>query len=303
MKWLLGILMAGALLLPNVVEAQWYLGAELGAGFAPGVTMIARSTDRPSICDEYINPLYASVDACQGPPGTGAGYRSIFESTIGLLGNLQLGYNFTPSFWLETEIAVWQAPYAEGVSPVSASGEQFDKLVGEILLAEEKLGTLVSVGLFLNAYYGFHDVSRGMVYYIGAGAGLNGSRVDYTSLWGREQDPDLIDTGLGEPNEEEIRQNLAGTFSYGRARFAARRVPMFQGMVGADREFSPTISIGLKLRYTIYTGYSDEHSLVWDPLRSHQPNNRLDGSEPVEGLFKTDDFSAFAVGLHIKKRF
>ena len=30
-----------------------------------------------------------------------------------------------------------------------------------------------------------------------------------------------------------------------------------------------------------------DHQLVWDPLRSHPPNLRLDGSEPVTGRLAT----------------
>ena len=283
--------------------AQWYVGADMGGGVGSGVRFDATSTDRPSICDEYINPLYANIPMCSLPPGTDSFYHLIFGSTVGLIGNMQLGYHITPSFWVEAELAYWQAPYVEGDTPKSEFGESFDKLVGEILLAEERLGTFTSLGLLVNAFYGFTDSQRRMTYYVGGGLGLSGSWVDYTSIWGRQQDPDLIETGIGEPNEDQIRENLAGTFSYGTGIFTSVGAPVFQAMVGFDYHFSQTISVGLKGRYSIFTGYSDPHTMVWDPLRSHAPNNRLDGSEPVEGYYETDDFRAFAVGIQVKKRF
>ena len=45
-------------------ERRFYLGAELGTLLSSAVTMTGDSNDRASICDEFINPLYASVPGC-----------------------------------------------------------------------------------------------------------------------------------------------------------------------------------------------------------------------------------------------
>ena len=42
---------------------------------------------------------------------------------------------------------------------------------------------------------------------------------------------------------------------------------------------------------------------VWDPLRSHVPNLRRDGSEPVDGTMSTDGFSFVGVSLGMKHHF
>ena len=43
-----------------------YLSIELGANFAPDLDMTGTSNDRASVCDEFINPLFATVTQTEG---------------------------------------------------------------------------------------------------------------------------------------------------------------------------------------------------------------------------------------------
>ena len=41
----------------------FYVSGEVGANFAMGLDTTGTSNDRPSVCDEYINPRYDEVQS------------------------------------------------------------------------------------------------------------------------------------------------------------------------------------------------------------------------------------------------
>ena len=43
-----------------------YFGFEMGMNFAPEMNTTGSSNDRASVCDEYINPMYAAVTQTAG---------------------------------------------------------------------------------------------------------------------------------------------------------------------------------------------------------------------------------------------
>ena len=52
---------------PSPAQGQgWYLGSELGAHVVPALGITWLSNDRPSVCDEFINPQYATVTQTAG---------------------------------------------------------------------------------------------------------------------------------------------------------------------------------------------------------------------------------------------
>ena len=294
----IGLLLA----LSSRAQHRWYLGAEFGGGAAPAVTMSGKSNDRSSLCDEYINPQYANVPGCTDPNrGSGDGWKSNFASAAGLLGNLTVGYQVKPWFRVEVEHATWTVAYDDAVIVGSAKGVNQDKLNQEIFLARERLGTFTSSAGLFNVYLDHTLTERSMGLYVGAGVGLASTTAGYTSLWARNKNVDAIKTGSDEPNADEIKRNLAGTFSDAQA-IMRSTTPIFHVMAGIDRHLSDRLAMGLKVRYAVHLDF-DSEDLVWDPLRSHVPNIRLDGSEPVHGFMKTSDFSAMTVGLHVKHRF
>jgi hypothetical protein len=54
-----------------------------------------------------------------------------------------------------------------------------------------------------------------------------------------------------------------------------------------------------------WINFSSFHSerLEWIPLRSHVPNLRRDGSEPVSGTIMADDMKLFGFSLSLKYHF
>ena len=60
-------------------------------------------------------------------------------------------------------------------------------------------------------------------------------------------------------------------------------------LAGFDYPVSETVSVGLRARWMRSGEFAG--TVVWDPLRSHVPNLRRDGSEPVDGTMSTDGFS------------
>ena len=72
-------------------------------------------------------------------------------------------------------------------------------------------------------------------------------------------------------------------------------------LLGVDYAVSETLAVGLKGRYVRYDDLRDD--IVWDPLRSHVPNIRRDGSEPVSAKVKASDLEAFGVSLNLKYYF
>jgi len=128
---------------------------------------------------------------------------------------------------------------------------------------------------------------------VGAGAGVSWVRMEFSWLWVRSADPRDIVTGVGQPNADEIRRNLAGTISAGRSVLR----DMVAGYVleaGLERALSDTLTAGFKLQWKRFDTFeSGAHQ--GNLLRSHVPNLRRDGSEPVSTWSRTDDLGRFSV--------
>ena len=79
----------------------WYLGSALGAHVVPDMGMTGLSNDRASVCDEFINPQYATVTqtagydayACTGPDRSDD-WVNQFARAMGLQTGWVLGYRF-----------------------------------------------------------------------------------------------------------------------------------------------------------------------------------------------------------------
>ena len=57
--------------------------------------------------------------------------------------------------------------------------------------------------------------------------------------------------------------------------------------------------MGVKGRWVRGGSFENDTAIVWDPLRSHAPNLRRDGSEPVAGQILTDASTLWGVGLSL----
>ena len=316
--YLLLFLFATWLFAPGPVHGQGiYIGFEVGHNFVPGIDITGDSNDRASVCDEYINPLYATVTQtagyedynCTGPNrGLGDDWNNSFDGARGFMSGFVLGYRtgmnnpdgmrirFRPEF----EYFYRSSRYDQTSDVPFASGASGDKIRQEIRMATDRIGSLVGHHLFGNLYVDFTNRSH-FTPYAGFGMGIGSAKMEYTSVWSRNADPTAISTGEGLPNVEQIRRNLAATTSVGQDALSDTLFG-YQVLFGVDYEITESLSIGVKGRWVNFSSFHGE-GLEWIPLRSHVPNLRRDGSEPVSGTIMTDDMKIFGFSLSLKYRF
>jgi opacity protein-like surface antigen len=295
---LLGIL-GSALMLSGQGRADpFYAGISLGGNASGDVAMRSRSNDRASICDEYINPRALSVPGCVTPErGAGDGWAAPFDGGRGFSAEAELGYRFSPRFRVALAYGYNATKFDQTVSSTDASGVDFDKIGNELASGEESLGSARSHELFAVAYRDWPNRSR-WTPFVGAGAGLARVRKDFSWVWVRSTDPGDILTGRDQPNANEILRNLAGTVSAGRS---ALRDTMaaFLLLAGASRQLTDTVSVAFKVQWKRF-GTFDSGAYSGGLLRSHAPNLRLDGSEPVSTWTRTDDTDRYSVMLTMR---
>ena len=304
---------------PSPAQGQgWYLGSELGAHVVPALGITGLSNDRASVCDEFINPQYATVTQtaeyeaynCTGPDRRND-WVNQFARATGSQASWVLGYRFGADAsgprWrhVRTEMEYfYRATAYDQTVAVPGSGSDSvtaDKLNQEIQTATDYLGRVTSHTLFANLYWDVRTRSR-LTPYVGVGVGIGSTAVAYGSLWSRNANPTAITTGEGLPNEDDIRQNLAATTSSLQGIQSDKLVSQ-QVLVGVNYALTEGLSVGVKGRWVHGAAFESDDALVWDPLRSHVPNLRRDGSEPVSGQLLTDASTLWDVGLSLTYHF
>ena len=267
---------------------------------APGVELLGNSNDRASRCDEFINPRFAEVAGCTEPNrGSGAGWKTTYDRAAGILAGLSVGYRFGGRLRVEAEWFNRESEYDQTSPIASATGDTFAKLDGEIQRAEDRVGSLSSQNVFANVYVDFHARSR-LTPYVGIGAGIGLTELDYGDLWARNPDPGAIGTAAGLLNEAEIRRNLAATTTSKQAELHDR-LTGYQVLGGADYALSEAVSLGVKIRWVRFGRFTAD-DIEWERLRSHASQLRLDGSEPVTFRIRTDGALSF-VGVSLSMRY
>ena len=298
---------------PGWAEAGsgFYVSGEVGANFAMGLDTTGTSNDRASVCDEYINPRYREMERCTGPDrSVGGRWENEFDGATGILAGAAAGYSFagqtrnSPLGGLRVELEYFyrQSNYDQTADIPLGVGTQGQKLRDEIVQATDRIGSVTSHNLFGNLFYDFANTSR-FTPYVGVGGGVGFTDMEYGSVWARNDDPANISTGVGLPNEDEIRRNLAKTVSVGQATLSDMLLG-FQVLFGVDYAMTEAVSLGLKGRWVRFGSFSDD--FIWNPLRSHEPYLRKPGAsdrEPVSGRLKTDDVEFFGVSVNLKYRF
>lgn len=279
----------------------FYVGGELGAAFSHGVTVVGDSNDRASICDEFINPAYASVPGCTDlSRGVGDNWSVPFGGTLGRLSSAVLGVRLLPMARVEAEYLARTSDYSENSPILTAAGVNADKLSNELFLAEEWLGIVSSSSVMGNVYLDLPDVIPDATPFVGFGVGIGWTKADYASVWSRSADPADIATGRELPNADEIARNLAGTSSSARTTMKDTQFS-YQLLAGFDYPLGDETSMVVRGRWMATGEFVG--TVVWDPLRSHVPNLRHDRSEPVDGTISTDDFSYASISIGLKYHF
>lgn len=290
-----------------------YVSTELGMNFGSSMDLIGFSSDRPTVCDGYINPRYATVTQTPGyeeynctGPNRGDGWDNRFGSDEGILFGTAIGYRVPGSrLRLELEYFYRDTGYDE-ISDVNVVTEQSgNKLDQELVVATDGVGSVTSHNLFTNLYADFANESK-FTPYLGVGVGLGVTEVDYSFVWARNPDAARIETGAGLPNVDEIRRNLAGTVSAAEQQLKDTLYG-YQFIAGVDYALSESLTVGIKGRWVHFDALRDRGAA--DLLRSHPPYLRTPDQasgadrEYVEGKVRFDGIEMFAASVNLKYAF
>ncbi len=299
----------------QVHAGGFYVSGELGINLGKALGTDGHDTDRASVCDEYINPQFMSVNNtpgwantnCTGPNrGSDSVWENTFGSDEGVLFGTALGYYIGNSnFRTELEYFYRNTNYNEASEITVGGGQVLSKVVQEIVRAEERIGHLDSHNLFANLYVDFANNSR-FTPYVGLGLGSGFTGLEYNGVFARDVDPSRITTGNAPdggqplPNAAQIQANLAGTTTTESEQLNDTLFG-YQVMLGMDYMLTESLFLGVKARWVNFDSFTDKDE--WDQLRSHPSNLRKDGSEPVVYDIRSNDIEMFAVGLTVKYRF
>ena len=284
-------------------DARFYLTTGLGIEAAPAVHLVSGDTDRPSRCDEFVNPQYVTIPGCTDPDrsvGAVDAWQSHFGSARGNLVTAAFGYRLTARVRIEVEYLRGAAEYDQTALIEDPSGVPFTTIFGaEMPLAQERIGGVTVNALFANVHLDFPNRTR-VTPWVGGGGGVGVAGMDYGVIWARNLDPATIDYAAGLPNEEEVRQLLAGTVTTVQASLSDT-LTGYQVLGGVDVALSRSVSIAVTGRWSRFGGFSAGGA--YDRLRSHESGVRKDGSEPVVYTVTTGDVGLTGVGLSLKYRF
>lgn len=305
--WRSAVLATGGLCLglAEAATAQLYVAGDLAPAWSPKLGLNSGDTDRPSRCDEFMNPRYAELDGCTNPNrGDGAvdDWSSKFDAAWGWLAGAAIGYRFRKRLRLELEtfLRVTDMDESSPILDPAANDVPFTRSIGaELLRADERIGRLTATGVFANFYWDFPNRSR-FTPFVGVGLGLARAGMNYGAWWERSADPALMNSAQGLPNEADLRRNLAGTVSRTRDRLRDR-VRGHQLLVGVRHQLSEPLALELRLRWVELGTLHDGGDYI--TLRSHVSNLRRDGSEPVRYFVATDDTQFLSVGLRVNYTF
>ena len=286
-----------------------YLSQELGLHLAPGPgTEMRADNAHGSICDQHLNPFTDLMPAfCDGgPDAPTTGWVNAFGRGTGVLAAAAVGYGFgrRGRLRVEAEYLFREAVYDE-TSPIEGpSGVAVAKLESEVVVAEDRIGSLTSHHLFGNIHYDFPGQGR-FTPYLGVGGGVAFARMDYGSFWVRNSDPNAITSVAPHFPVDRLddlrvmQRNLASTASSLQTGLTDALVG-YQVLAGLDLAMGDRATLGAKARWARFADFEDRP--VLDRLRSHPPSNQLDGSRAVTAGMTARDIGLFALTLNLKYR-
>ena len=201
-------------------DTRFYLTTGLGLEAAPAVHLVSGDTDRPSRCNQFVNPAFAAIPGCTDPDrsaGAVDAWQSRFGPAKGILTTAAVGCRFGNRVRVELEYLRGAAEYGRKATLGDPSGVSFGTIFGaEMPLARERIGGVSTDALFANIHVDFPNRTR-VTPSVGVGAGAGIAGMDYGVIWARSLDPATIDSATGLLNETEVRQLLAGTVTTAQA--------------------------------------------------------------------------------------
>ncbi len=304
-----------ALMAGPAMAQGFYVSDELGVVLSNALGTDGHDTDRASVCDEYINPEFMTVNDTPGwestnCTGEGRGSDSIWENNFGSGKGIMFGGTagyYIPDSRFRTELEYFyrNTGYDQASEITVGGGQVLSKIVQEIVRAEEYIGDMDSHNLFVNVYMDFANNSP-LTPYIGLGMGYGFASLEYSGTFARDVDASRISTGNapdgGETlaNAAQIKTRLAGTTTTESGQLSDTLFG-YQVILGVDYALTESLALGLKARWVNYNAFSGSDE--WDQLRSHPPSLRRSGAETVVYDISTNDTSMLGAGLNLKYKF
>jgi len=285
-----------------------YVSQELGVNWTPSLAMEGSANDFGSICDEYVNPFTDLMPAfCSDPASPFTAWTNTFAGAGGILAGGAVGYGFGDTGRLRVELEYFfrETVHNETSAVQSRGRVTVAKFDGEVVAADDRIGSVTSHNLFGNLYFDFANRGR-VTPFVGVGVGVGFTTVDHGELWLRNTDPDLITSVIQYFPADRlddlrvVQQNLASTASVVQTELADRLFG-YQVLFGLDYALTESVSFGIKGRRAAFGTFTDSSAL--DRLRSHPSNKRRDGSEPVTSTFVFDGIALYGIGVHLRYRF
>ena len=277
----------------DIVLAQtgFYLQTDVGAAFAPPLTVHGSDNDWGTRCDLIINPLGVEVaDECDtAPPLTS--WKNELNAGSGIAQGHAVGYGWGP-LRLEGEYFHRVTAYNDRVDTDIFDEVTLDKSEQEIEEAVGGVDDLQSHAVFANAYYDLLPTSANWTPYVGAGVGVERASLAYFSHWKRNDDPERITTF----SDPQLRAKLAGATTIGRSR-PTDTTFRYQLLAGLDYWIRDSLTLGVKFRWLPTRTFRGEPT-EWDQLRSHESS--VGRGDRILYEVMTDDNQLWGVSLSLK---
>ena len=261
---LCGLVLLALVALPSGVSAQdgWYVRMELGAALAPGMTVHGSDDDWSTKCDLLSNPAQVETDpaSCASAPPRAEWYSDV-DGGAGTMGGLVLGYSVN-RLRIEAAYSFRATTYGGPAPPVIGDEITLGKADQELEEAEAGVDDVHAHGFFVNLAYELRSASRYKPY-VGAGAGMALTKLDYYTRWKRNDDPDRITTF----DDPFMRARIAGTTSISDLKLSDV-LASYRVFAGVDYEMNDGVSVGLQLRWTGHREFEDEAEYA--QIRSHE---------------------------------
>ena len=274
-------------------ERGWYVGSQLGAGTGGGEDVDANfySPDVPTNCDGFLNtnPVPLSSPECQVHDIWSDSFDRGSENVMGL----QVGYAWE-NWRLEAELTRQNLAGGMGVPGYTDLHPEATK-AAEFLESNQAMRNIRSTGIWANAYYDFNTNSitgAKLRPFVGLGVGWQETAMDYSALWHRNPDPEVLKS-LGKIPE------AAGTLSLVRSETLKDQNPAAQAMVGLDYSIRKNVSVGIQAQYSKTLGEFSESKEQYDVLRSH-PSLTSPGGEPTGYTVEVPEMDSLGVRMNVK---
>lgn len=300
------------------VQADFYVGAELGLADSRTLESVISGQNNPTRCDVlmYRDATRPAAAIGNDPACTDVrrqeAWRTRFDAARGLAAGVQAGV-VRDRFRFEMEF-LHIKPGSAGAPVITSwthpSLPRKEREWSETAPPYEWISDFRIRQYFANVLYDFASDSR-WTPYVGLGAGWARVRMQYRNRFLRKtveegylevsQEIPAAQRGYGwdENSWREWRESAAGTVSAANTGLSDTLFG-FQLLAGMDYALTSRISVGIKGRWTQFDDFRD--GLPYERIRGHEPVY-ADGVTPLMDDVRIDPIEYWAITASIRHRF